>query len=165
MPVVSASGSGPVSVTVDDLLLFAPGIDQEKAAAMIETALARAARVAPCIRDTTLSADNAEAAKGIIRDAILRWNESGAGAVQQQTAGPFSQTIDTRSPRRSLFWPSEIEELQAICRDHAGSEPAGAFSIDTVGTSTVHQPWCDLNMGGTTCSCGASLAGYPIYEV
>lgn len=44
-------------------------------------------------------------------------------------------------------------------------EERGAFSIDTVNTTTVHMPWCALNMGATYCSCGADLAGYPIYEV
>ena len=42
---------------------------------------------------------------------------------------------------------------------------AGAFVIDTVGFGNIHQPWCDLNMGGAGCSCGAVLAGYPIYEL
>ena len=40
----------------------------------------------------------------------------------------------------------------------------GAFSIDTVGSSSTHLPWCSLNFGATYCSCGADIAGYPIYE-
>ena len=45
------------------------------------------------------------------------------------------------------------------------TNPSGAFSIDMVGTSTTHQPWCSLLLGATSCSCGADIAGYPIYEL
>lgn len=154
-----------VTLVPADLNLFA-SIDDAKAQAMIDTALARAARVAPCIRDETLSADNSEAAKGVIRDAILRWNDGGSGALQSQTAGPFSQSVDTRQQRRSLFWPSEIEELQAICADHRGDESSGAFAVDTAPTTgaTIHADTCSLNFGATYCSCGAVLTGlYALY--
>jgi hypothetical protein len=43
-------------------------------------------------------------------------------------------------------------------------EPSGAFSIDMVGTSAVHLPWCALMLGANYCSCGADIAGAPIYE-
>lgn len=121
-----------VTLSPTDLAPFA-AIDDEKAEALIEDALARAARVAPCIRLTALSADHALAARGIIRDAVLRKNDAGTGAVQQQTAGPFGQTLDTREPRRALFWPSEIAELQAICAEHNGTAVSTrAGEIDTM---------------------------------
>lgn len=46
-----------------------------------------------------------------------------------------------------------------------GLAPTGgqAFSIDTVGTSVTHQPWCSLTFGAF-CSCGADLAGFPLWE-
>lgn len=119
-----------VSLIVTDLTPFAD-IEPVKAQAMIDSAMARAARVAPCIRDATLGDDNAAAAMSVIRDAILRKNEAGSGALQAQQAGPFGQTFDNRQPYRVLFWESEIKELQAICRDHAGLAPRrGAFSVD-----------------------------------
>lgn len=40
-----------------------------------------------------------------------------------------------------------------------------AFSIRPFGSTAVHQPWCAINLGATYCSCGADLAGYPIYEL
>lgn len=41
-----------------------------------------------------------------------------------------------------------------------------AFAIDTLGVCTTeHLPWCNLNMGDTYCSCGADIAGEPIYEL
>ena len=39
-----------------------------------------------------------------------------------------------------------------------------AYAVDTVGTSTTHVDWCSLAFGATYCSCGADLAGSPIYE-
>lgn len=42
-----------------------------------------------------------------------------------------------------------------------------AFSITPHPASSPHLPWCDLMLGGTTCSCGANLTNYayPIYEL
>lgn len=40
----------------------------------------------------------------------------------------------------------------------------GAFSITPGGTSTMHLPWCASMLGANYCSCGADIAGYPIYE-
>lgn len=151
-----------VTITVDDLRPFAPDIDEAKALAMIDDALALAARVAPCI----LSADfeHGAAAKAVLRGALLRWNDTGTGAVTSQTAGPFSQTIDTRQQRRPLFWPSEIEQLQELC---GGSESSGAFSLDTApALGGGHAETCSVFFGATYCSCGAVLTGgYPLWEV
>jgi hypothetical protein len=40
----------------------------------------------------------------------------------------------------------------------------GAFSVNMVGSSSLHLPWCSLTFGATFCSCGVDIAGYPIYE-
>jgi hypothetical protein len=133
-----------VTLVPADLTPFAT-IEATKAQAMIDTAMARAARVAPCIRDETLNADNSEAAKGVIRDAVLRWHDSGSGAFTQRSEqrGPFGvqESYDNRQPRKVLFWPTEIEELQSICADHNGVARAGAFSVDT---SPVSTDWTGL---------------------
>ena len=127
-----------VSLALSDLAPFAD-ISSTKAEALIEDALARAARVAPCLTDSTLSDVNAAAAKGVIRDAILRKNDAGSGALAGQTAGPFGMTLDTRQPHRTLFWPSEIEELQSICADHTGRGSSGkAFSVDLTPERTAY---------------------------
>lgn len=101
-----------VSLEPSDLTPFAT-IDSAKAQAMIDDALALAARVAPCILDDDF--EYAAAAKAILRGAVLRWNDSGSGALQSQTAGPFGQTLDTRQQRKGMFWPTEIEQLQELC--------------------------------------------------
>ena len=110
-----------------DLLPFCPDIDSVKARAMIDDALAMAARVAPCILDPDFA--YVAAAKAILRGAIIRWNEAGSGAVVQQAVGPFSQSMDTRQTRRGMFWPSEINDLAALC---AASTEGRAFSVDTM---------------------------------
>lgn len=157
----------------DDLTPFAT-IDPCKGEAMIADATAQAILVAPCLgndvdlnvddEDATLDAHQRAAVKSVLRGAILRWNDSGNGALTQQQAGPFGVTYDNRQARRSLFWPSEIESLQDICSTINGGS-SGAFSIDTVGTTIVHADVCSINFGATYCSCGAVLAGYPIWEV
>lgn len=41
---------------------------------------------------------------------------------------------------------------------------SGAFTLDVVSASSVHQPWCALAFGAEYCSCGADIAGFPLYE-
>ena len=44
------------------------------------------------------------------------------------------------------------------------TDPSGAFTLDMVGAGSTHIPWCSLNLGALYCSCGADIAGHPIYE-
>lgn len=115
-----------VTLIPADLAPFAT-IEPAKAQAMIDDALALAARVAPCITEATFEHD--AAARAILRGAVLRWNDTGTGALTQQGAGPFQMSVDTRQTRRGMFWPSEIRQLQELCRD--GNPQGQAFSIDT----------------------------------
>jgi hypothetical protein len=147
-----------VTLTPEDLEPFAT-ISEAKAEAMITDALAMAARVAPCILDEDF--EYADAAKAILRRAIIRWHEAGSGAAVQQTAGPFSQTIESK-PSRGLFWPSEIEQLQELCQ---AEQTSGAFTVDGICAATIHADVCSLNFGALYCSCGADIAGYPLWEV
>lgn len=151
-----------VTLTPDDLAPFAD-IDPVKAAAMIEDALSLAVIVAPCIGTDTF--EHAGAARAILRGAIIRWHEAGSGALASTTAGPFGQTVDTRQPRKGMFWPSEIEQLQGLCS--SGGDSSDAFTIDTVGGLGVvqHADICALRFGALYCSCGAVLTGlFPLYE-
>ena len=118
-------------LTPGDLTPFAD-IDPAKAQAMIEDAEATAATVAPCITEAEFQLDDVRAAfvRAILRGAVLRWNESGTGAFQQQTAGPFMVGTDTRQQRRGMFWPSEIEQLQGACKEFRGGSESAAFMID-----------------------------------
>ncbi|SHU54020.1 Uncharacterised protein [Mycobacteroides abscessus subsp. bolletii] len=143
-------------IALTDLQPFAPDIDPVKAQAMIDDALAMAELVAPCIVEDDFPEGKTKVLKAILRGAILRWNEQGQGALAQQIAGPWTQTFDNRTPRRVLFWPSEITQLQNMCRSGDG----GAYAIDTVPQETIeHADICNLNFGAQYCSCGAVLTG------
>jgi hypothetical protein len=151
-----------VTITITDLLPFCPGLQQDKADAMIVDAMAMARLVAPCIDDDDFP--HTAAATAIIRGAIIRWHESAQGELTGRTALGFSQTLDTRVPRRAMYWPSEIEQLQKLCSDPADDNDK-AYSYDTLPTSTYHDKACSLNFGAGYCSCGADIAGRPIYGV
>lgn len=46
------------------------------------------------------------------------------------------------------------------------TDPSGAFSIDMVpGVGSIHDLACSLRFGAVYCSCGADIAGKPIYGV
>ncbi|WP_234802098.1 hypothetical protein [Mycolicibacterium conceptionense] len=122
-------------IAVADLLPFSPDLDEDKAEAMIADALALAERVAPCIADPEFV--YSAAAKAVLRSAILRWNDQGSGSGPALVAGVFGATPQNQ-PRRNLFYPSEIAELQALCGGGRGK----AFSIDTT-------PPCDESESGS----------------
>lgn len=138
---------------------------------LVAGANARAARVAPCLAwDGTevgkpaASSDQIAEAKLVLIGAVKRWAEAGSGAFQQQTAGVFSVSTDTRQRSGYNLWPSEITDLQAICK---GDDPTAgkAYSVDTLADNTTHLDWCSLALGATYCSCGADIAGVPIFEL
>lgn len=150
-----------VTLTPADLAPFA-AIEVVKAQAMIDDALALAIQFAPCI--ATDAFVFAAAAKAIIRGAVIRWNESGSGAMSSQTAGPFAVALDTRQVRRGMYLPSEVEQLKALC---AGPESSGVFAVDTISTllAVTHADICSIFLGSPWCSCGAVLTGsLPLYE-
>ncbi|WP_018024358.1 hypothetical protein [Corynebacterium ulceribovis] len=143
-------------IDIDEILLFNKDLDRDMVKVLIRDGMALASKVAPCIMDDDFAFQNAAAA--IIRGAILRWAESGSGALssEQATAGPFSQTLsyDTRQARRSLFFPSEVMELQKLCKQNSG-----AFAVDTVPVVDVmrHAPECSTCFGAPEqrCTCGS----------
>ena len=151
-----------VALVPEDLAPFAE-IPEAKALAMIEDALALAATVAPCIIETTFAHE--AAARAILRGAILRWHEAGTGALQSEGIGSYNYTVDNRQQRRGMFWPSEITQLQELCKTNG--EASGAFAVDTlgVGTPIEHADICSLRFGATYCSCGAILTQtVPLWE-
>ena len=115
-------------LTPADLAPFAV-IDEAKASLMIEDASALAVLVAPCLSGV-LTAEQEATARAVLRGAILRWNETGAGGVvTQQSAGPMSQTV-TSGVRKGMFWPSEIRQLQRVCATGSGRR-AHMVDLDT----------------------------------
>ncbi len=145
-----------VHIEPADLAPFAD-IDPAKAAALIDDAIAMAAMIAPCILSDDFTQE--AAAKAILRGAILRRNDAGTGALTQRQAGPFGESIDTRQAWRGWFLPAEAEQLRKLC----SSGGSGAYSVDTVACATAHSETCSLVFGAVYCSCGADIAGQPIY--
>lgn len=141
-----------LNIEPSDIEPFA-SIEEAKLDAMIADALAMARAVAPCVIDFDF--EHADAAKAILRQAILRWNDANSGAVASQTAGPFQVTYES-SARRSLFWPSEIQQLQKLCNK---ADSGGAWGYDTLGEPVLrHAEGCSVYFGAP-CSCGAILTG------
>ena len=139
---------------------------------MVAAANAKASRVAPCLTwadedddHPAPTADQLAEAKLTLIGMVKRWAETAAGAYQQQTAGPFGVTLDTRQRTGYNPWPSEIEALQDVCNDGTDAS-SGAFSIRPGGTASSHMPWCGIAMGASFCTCGADLTNYeyPLYE-
>jgi hypothetical protein len=147
----------PDLITIDDLAPFA-SIADAKAAAMIEDAVTQALTVAPCLAEP-LSPVQLGAVKGVLRAAILRWDEAGAGGktTRMRSAGVFqeSETLDTTNERRGIFWPSEIRALQAICK-----ERPKPYGIDMGGGRNC-APSCARAFGATYCDCGCDLGMGP----
>lgn len=145
-----------------DLTPFAD-IPEAKAQAMIADALAMAKLAAPCIDAEDFAYP--DAALAIIRGAILRWNDAGTGVRTQisDTVGPFAHSEAYQQPqRRSLFWPSEIDQLKKLCADSSSSKSWGYDAAG--GTAPAHAEVCSLYFGADHCSCGAVLAGAPLRE-
>lgn len=89
---------------------------------MINGASAAAYRAAPCLKDNPTEEQLAEA-KLVILSAVARWLSDGSGmAGTSLTAGPFTQATTAPPLRASGYrlWPSEISDLQSICRDGGG---------------------------------------------
>jgi hypothetical protein len=131
------------------------------AATWVAGANARASRVAPCLasEDPAPTQEQLDEARLVLLGAVMRWSQAGAGAFQSKTVGPFGVTVDTRQRGGFNLQPSEITQLQDICKNGAGQK---AFSIDTVPSTGYHEVSCSVYFGGE-CTCGAALAGYPIF--
>ncbi len=128
----------------------------------VEGANAQAQRVAPCLAsiDHPPTSGQLSEARLILAGAVIRWSQAGSGAVQSESAGPYGITVDTRQPSGYNLRPSEITQLQDICKN--GSEKQ-AFAIDTAPRHlVVHAEICSVRWGGP-CSCGADIAGEALY--
>lgn len=104
-------------------------LDQQMVETLVAGLNAQASRVAPCIDEESPAEVIAEA-RLVLIGAFKRWAEAGSGAITQQQAGPFGQTIDSRSgPRGFVLWPSEIASLANLCDDGTSGD-GQAFTVD-----------------------------------
>ena len=115
---------------------------------MLAGANAKALRVAPCLADSPSRETLAEA-RLVLLGAVKRWVEAGSGAFQQQTAGPFSVSTDTRQRTGFALWPSEITALQDVCSGDDGD--GGAFTVDMTGSSALGNPLAGAVINAPEC--------------
>lgn len=138
-------------------------IPREKLEAMIADVEAVAVSVAPCIAKPDFKYK--DAAKAILRRALLRWNDTGvSGQVQYESAGPFAQTTRSNTPT-NLLWPSEIAALKKLCEGDGGA--GKAFTITpTIRGGYAHSEVCST-VWGEGCSCGSDINGCdgPLWEI
>lgn len=115
-------------ITPEDLAPFA-NIPEAKALAMIADAEAKAVIAAPPLGDPAKLTEVQRAqVKAILRDAILRWNDRGSGALTQTSIGQVSVSSDTRSTSRALFTDGELGLLRSIAA--TGRVGGRAFEVD-----------------------------------
>ena len=88
---------------------------------------------APCISEPTFL--DSAAVKAILRQAALRWARAGEGGLASSNlnSGPFgmSNTFDTRVSGEGRLWPSEVRQLQRLCKAFNGGGRTGrkAFTV------------------------------------
>lgn len=113
------------------------------------------------------TADLLAEARLVLAGAIQRWSEAGSGSISSKTVmtGPYmnTETVDTKQRTGFSLWPSEIAQLQDLCKTGGTGK---AFTVDTApGLGGSHLPWCSANFGANYCSCGVDIAREPIYEL
>ncbi|MDH3045049.1 hypothetical protein [Gordonia alkanivorans] len=121
---------------VDDIKAFIDDdvLPDSTIQSMINTAAARAVKVAPCLRVPIGSTDpvspladeaSAEIVKDVMRSAVLRWIDRGSGAIYSEQSGDFSRSILKDSA--NLFRPNEIRDLQEVCQDYRRQQTASTI--------------------------------------
>lgn len=99
----------------------------------------------------------------VVRRAVLEVADQPTPGVIQESVQVDDAAVTTRyakAKRRVEILP-EWWEILGVVDGKAGL----AFSVDlTAGVSTIHALTCSLYFGATYCSCGADIAGYPIFE-
>lgn len=96
----------------------------------------------------------------VVREAVV------AHVRHPDDATQVSVSIDDASSQRTYRSGSGRVSIRDEWWTLLGLAPksAGAFSFRPSGDSSIHAPWCALAFGALYCSCGADIAGYPIYE-
>lgn len=107
------------------------------------------------------AAPDEETVDYVVRQAVKAVAQAPAPGITSESVqvddGMLTQRFD-RAARRITILP----EWWAMLGVANGGK---AFSVEMGATRSAHLLWCDLAFGGASCSCGAAIAGYPIYEV
>ena len=107
-----------------------------------------------------LSDLNQERLDYVVREAVVAQVRRPDDATQVSVSvddGSVSKTYRTSQGRVTI-----LDEWWELLSPKGSS---GAWSIRPSGGGCDHVSWCSLMLGATYCSCGADIAGEPIYEV
>lgn len=94
----------------------------------------------------------------MVRRAMLAPVDQAPAGQVQQTAGPFSQSVSYTNPTGDLYLTKAEKQMLGGAGQQAFTVPLGSA------WGPVHRAWCSLAFGAAYCSCGADIAGVPIYE-
>lgn len=95
----------------------------------------------------------------VIREAVVAHIKKPDDATQVTVAVDDASTSKTyRSGKGRVTIIDEWWTLLGL------TDPSGAFAIDMFSASGRHLAWCAFSLGANYCSCGADIAGSPIYE-
>ena len=96
----------------------------------------------------------------VVREAVVAQARRPDSATQVTTSvddGSVSKTYRSSAGRIDI-----LDEWWSLLGLTASG--GGAYAVDTVASVSAHQPWCSHAFGALYCSCGADIAGTPIYE-
>ena len=164
-----------VWTTPDDVLGSWIGDDAPEDADLVQRWIGRAERLIrrefPDLADRVASGlepDLPDTIVDVVSAMVIRVfrNPSGHRSVSgQETTGQFSGsntiTFGGDNPGALGLLDEERDALRPPDAPRGGQ----AFSIGVAPAgATDHLPWCSLWFTGKWCSCGADIAGFPIYE-
>lgn len=95
----------------------------------------------------------------VVREAVVAHIKRPDDATQVTTSiddGSSSRTYRSGKGRVSIL--DEWWTMLGL------TDPKGAFALDMAPARGRHAPYCNLMFRGAYCSCGANIAGTPIYE-
>lgn len=93
----------------------------------------------------------------MVKRAMLAGTDDAVAASVQETAGPYSRSTTFANPTGDLYLTSGERRML-----RPGTSQA--FTVPMTTPTTIHLPWCASMFGAVYCSCGADIAGTPIFE-
>ncbi|HZL05138.1 MAG TPA: hypothetical protein VFE45_06930 [Coriobacteriia bacterium] len=97
----------------------------------------------------------------VVREAVVAQVRRPDDATSVEVSVDDGRTAKRYSSGRGRVYIRD--EWWDLLNPNAGK--GGAFSLDMAPmAATIHAAWCALYFGADYCSCGADIAGYPIFE-
>lgn len=148
--------------TVDELKSRWPDMpagSEDHAETLLEDASQFILDVVPSASDASASTRR-RVVCAVVRRSMEASSAEHSGMAQfNVTTGPFTIGGSPSNPHGDFY-------LTRNERKALGEGRQQAFGVDITGGTAgrVHRPWCSLMLGANYCSCGADIAGTPIYE-